>query len=214
MRKNKEEYKTTAEELNLDLEEFWNAVLEIKVVSFQGIQSLVELIKDVGEYTIKLAYQSIFTRKEMMMESESPKLSRLLNTLLDVAFQVSGADIGSVMFFDKINDELTIRASRGIPEEVVRNTRVRLGDGISGIAAKERTSFLIDDEVRDNRIRPYLRRPYIGSSMVLPINVERKVMGVMNLGTLKTSTVKFSTDTLQLMSKLIDLATVAIAPTK
>lgn len=214
MRKLKEEYKKSAEEFNLDLEEFWSALSEIKVVSFQGMRSLVELIKDIGDYTIRLAYQNIMTRKEMMMGSASLKLSRLLNTLLEVAFQVTGADIGSVMFFDKDKDELTIKASRGIPDEVVKNTRIRLGEGIAGMAAKERRSFLIDDEVKDNRIRPYLRRPYLGSSMVLPISVEDRTMGVVNLGALKTSSVRFNNENLQLMNKLIDLASVAMTPTE
>lgn len=210
MRKPKEEYRKSAEELSLELEDFWNAILEIKVVSFQGMQSLVELMKDVGEYTIKLAYQNIIQGKEMTVAADSPKLNRLLNALLEVAFQVTGADIGSIMFFEKGHNEMTIRASKGIPEEVVRNTRVKLGNGISGIAAAERTSFLIDDEVRDNRIKPYLNRPYINSSMVLPINVKDRVMGVVNLGTLRTSSVKFNSNNLKLMNKLIDLTTVAL----
>jgi len=210
MRKAKEEYQQIAEKFNLDLEDFWSALLEIKTVSFQGIQSLVELIRDVGEYTIKLAYQNIVKGKEMMMAPDSPKLSRLLNALLEVAFQVTGADIGSIMFFDNDNGELTIKASRGIPEEIVRSTRVKLGDGISGIAAKERTSFLINDDVKDNRIKPYLNRPYISSSMVLPINVGARVRGVVNLGALKTSAVRFDNNNLKSMNKLIDLAAVAL----
>jgi len=210
MRKSKEQYRNVAEELNVDLEDFWNAILEIKVVSFQGMQSLVELIKDIGEYTMKLAYQGLVRKEEVVMARDSLKLSKLLNALLDVAFQVTGADVGSIMFFDKSNNQLTIRASRGIPEEVIQRTKVNLGEGISGIAAKERTAFLIDDEIRDNRIRPYLKRPNLSSSMVLPINVEEKIIGVINLGALKTSSVKFNGNNLQLMSKLIDLATIAL----
>ena len=209
MRKSKEQYKKAAEELNLDLDEFWNALLEIKVISFQGIQSVVELIKDLGEYTIKLAYQEKTKGKETVMTPDSPKLTRLLNALLEVAFQVSGADIGSIMFLDK--DHLTILASRGIAEEIVRKTKVKLGDGISGIAAAERKSFLIDEDVaKDNRIKPYLNRPYLSSSMVLPISLKERVMGVINLGALKTSPVRFSSDNLKLMNKLIDLASVAL----
>jgi len=210
MRKTKEEYRPAAEELNVDLDDLWSAILEIKVISFQGMQSLVELIRDIGEYTIKLTYHNIVREKEVTMAPDSSKLSRLLNVLLDVAFQITGADIGSIMFFDRLKGELTIRASRGLPEEVINNTRVRLGDGIAGIAAKERVSFLIDDSSRDNRIKPYLKRPYISSSMVVPIDTEDGIMGVINLGALKTSSVRFNNTNLQLMNKLIDLTTVAL----
>jgi hypothetical protein len=50
--------------------------------------------------------------------------------------------------------------------------------------------------------------------MVLPINVENRVMGVINLGALKTSAVRFNNGNLKLMNKLIDLATLAITPIK
>jgi ligand-binding sensor protein/putative methionine-R-sulfoxide reductase with GAF domain len=208
MRKTKEEYLAAADELNIDLEDFWSAILEIKVISFQGMQSLIELIRNVGEYIIKLSFNEVKTERGDIV-SDSPKLGKLLNTLLDVAVQISGADIGSIMFFDDGKDEMTIRASRGIPDEIVRGTRVKLGDGISGVAAQERRAILIDDNIKDNRIRPFLRRPYINSSMVIPINIEERVKGVISLGTLKTSTVRFNNENIQLMNKLIDLATVA-----
>lgn len=214
MRKTKEEYRAVAEELDVDLEEFWDALLEIKVISMEGAHSVVDLIKDVAEYTLKLSYQNITLqrrRKEMIMAADSPKLSKLLEALLDVAFQITGAEIGSIMFFEKDQkDEMTVRASRGLPEEIVSKARVRLGNGISGIAAQERKSILIDDNLRDNRIRSYLTRPYISSSMVLPIEVKDRVLGVMNLGALQTSAVRFNTDNVQLMHKLIELATVAL----
>ncbi len=210
MRKNKEEYRQLAEELMLELDELWDMLLEIKIVSFQGMRSLIELIRDVGEYAVRLAYQDILKKKEVVMAPDSSKLNRLLNALLEVAFQVTGADIGSVMFFSKDTNDLTIQASRGIPEEIVQKTRVRLGEGISGIAAKERKSFLIDENIEDNRIKRYLSRPYISSSMVVPISVKEKTLGVINLGALQTSLVKFNTDTVKLMDRLVDLTTIAI----
>ena len=139
----------------------------------------------------------------------SPKFARLLNALLDVAFEISGADIGSIMVYDKVNKELRIHVSRGIADEIVKKARVKLGSGISGIAAKEGEPFLLDEDTTDNRIRPYFNRPYISSSMVIPLKAENRVMGVMNLGALKTSSVRFNKGNINLMSKLADLATVA-----
>jgi ligand-binding sensor protein/putative methionine-R-sulfoxide reductase with GAF domain len=214
MRKPKEEYRQLAEELGVELEDLWSAILEIKLMSFQGMQALVSLINDVGEYIIKLAYRSVSKEKEAVMTLDSPRLNRLLNTLLDVAFQVTGADIGSIMALDSKNEALTIQASRGIPEEIVKSTRVILGDGIAGIAAQERRSFLIDDHSEDNRIKSYLNRPYLRSSMVLPINLEDKVRGVMSLASLKTSAVRFNTHSMRVINSLVHLASLAITPGK
>jgi ligand-binding sensor protein/putative methionine-R-sulfoxide reductase with GAF domain len=211
MRKSKEEYRKAAEELGLDLENFWSAILELKVISFQGVQSLIALIKDVAENAVELAYRAKMEAKEILtIDAVKSKLRGLLDILLDVAFEISGADIGSIMFMDKDTDTLSIQASRGIPDEVVKNTRVKVGEGISGMAAERGESLLIDDDISDNRIRPYLRRPYISSAMVLPLKIENRVVGVMNLGALKTSAVKFDSENLSLMNRLADLATVAI----
>jgi ligand-binding sensor protein len=208
MRKPKEEYRKIAEELNVDLEEFWSALLEIKVMSFQSTQSVMELIRDVGEYTIKLAHDGLMKKREVVMTEETPKLKRLLNALLDVAFQVTGADIGSIMLMDKYRKHLTIRTSKGISEEIVRNAKVKLGEGISGMAVEEGRPYLIDDGLEDNRIKQYLRRPSISSSMVIPIKVEDEVLGVINLGASRPSSVRFDINNMHLVDKLIDLATV------
>jgi hypothetical protein len=69
---------------------------------------------------------------------------------------------------------------------------------------------LINEQAQDSRIKPYLNRPYIGSSMVLPIKTENRVVGVMNLGILKNSVLKFSEETIQAMTKLMDLVNVTI----
>jgi ligand-binding sensor protein/putative methionine-R-sulfoxide reductase with GAF domain len=211
MRRAKEEYRKLAEELNIDLEEFWKALLEIKVISFQSARSLVELIKYVGEYSLNLAHKTLM-REKIGYPEDSPDFGRFLNSLLEVAFHVSGADIGSIMYLDRQDKEFKIRASRGIPEEFIKDARIKWGEGIAGIAAKEKTSFLINDDVADNRIKPYLKRPYISSSMVLPIKSENDSVGVLNLGALKTSSVKFSPANMQTVNRLIDLTACAITP--
>ena len=212
-RKPKEEYRKIAEELNLDLEDFWSALLEINVASLQGMRSLVELVQSVCEYAINLAYENkVRVKEEVIMAVDASKLKRIFNGLLDVAFEVSRADIGSIMFLDDGREFLTIQASRGIPDEITRKSRVKLGEGISGIAAKEGKAYLIDENLKDNRIRPYLKRPNLISSMVLPIKVENRVIGVVNLGAQKTSNVRFNMDSVGVMGKLIDLVSVAITP--
>jgi ligand-binding sensor protein len=208
--KAKEEYRNIAEELGIDLEEFWDAIVEVKAMSFRGIQSLVELIKDIAEFNLKSAYYKTVKAQRKDLASDQAKLARLLDSLLDVAFEISGANVGSIMLFNKTKSELTIHTSKGISPEIVRNTRVKLGSGISGMVAKSGESFLIDNNTRDNRIKPYLNRPNVASSMVLPLKIEERIMGVMNLGSLETSTVRFGEDNMLLMHKLVDLATVSI----
>jgi transcriptional regulator with GAF, ATPase, and Fis domain len=209
MRKSKDEYLKIAQELGLDdAQAFYDAVLEIKILSFHGAQSLLELIKDIAEYTLKLAYQNLF--KEKRITAALPGLMALLNAMLDVAFEISRADVGSVMLLDEKTDELRIHSARGIAHEIINNTRVKLGNRISGVAAKRGESFLIDEHLRDNKIMPYLERPYLSSSMVIPLRIENRSIGVMNLGTLDSSPARFKREDLKLMQKLVDFTTLAI----
>lgn len=197
MRKSKEEYRSAAEALGVSLDEFWSALLEIKVISFQGVNAFVALIQTMGDYLLALAYEN----RQMRQLS-----GQYLQRLLDVALEISGAAIGSVMLYDPQSATLSIRASRGIPEEIVEKTRVKIGEGIAGTALESGESFVIDERTPDRRIRPYLSRPYLNSSMVLPLKVADKVLGVMNLGILKTAATSFTPERRDLVRRLLSLA--------
>jgi putative methionine-R-sulfoxide reductase with GAF domain len=210
-RQSKEEYEAVADKLYLNLEEFWSAFIEIKVVSLRGMQSLVELVSDVSKYIINLSFQNALKEKGPAPDLAYPKLKNVLSVLLDAACDISHADIGSVMFVDEGRQNLTIQASKGIPDDITKKTRVRIGEGISGMVARDGHSFLIDENTQNNRITPYLSRPYLGSSMVLPIKINERVVGVMNLGALKDSLVKFDQTNVQAMDKLLDLVAAAVS---
>ena len=210
-RKSKEEYEAVAERLYLSLEEFWSAFIEIKVVSLRGMQSLVGLVSDVSKYVINLSFKNALKEKGSAPDLAYPNLKNILSILLEAAFDISHADIGSVMFVDESRQNLTIEASRGISDDITKKTRVRIGEGIAGMAARDGHSFLIDENTQNNRIKPYLSRPYLGSSMVLPIKVKERVVGVMNLGTLKNSLVKFDHTNVQAMDKLLGLVAAVVS---
>jgi ligand-binding sensor protein/putative methionine-R-sulfoxide reductase with GAF domain len=211
-RKPREIYYKIAEELNTEPEAFWNGILEIRVMSFFRIQTIVGLIQDIGTYVIKLAYENLRCKDETKKcrKAGMPGLAAFLDKFLNVALQVSGADIGSIMMLDKDKKELTICASRGLSDDVVKKARVKLGEGISGIAVKENKAFLIDSTQEDNRIKKYLRRPQVKSSMVLPIKIKDAPSGVMNLGITETTQLKFNKDNVSSINELIELASFAL----
>lgn len=213
MRKQKEQYLSVAQKLGIDLEDFWSAILEVKVISFHGAQSVLELIKELVENSIRLAYLSKARERELAIKSDSAKLSKFFDALLDVALEISRAGVGSVMSLDEAKNELKIEASKGIAGDIVRKARVKLGSGISGIAAKEGESLLLDENTEDNRIKPYLNRPNISSSMVIPLKVKNRVVGVMNMGALDTSDVKFDNDSMDSMKRLVNLVSLAAIQT-
>jgi len=207
--KPKSEYVKIAQDLNLNLNELYNAITDIKLSSFNSMLSVVELIEDVGNYLIKAAYKNITAQRETATINLD-KLNRLLKVFLDVAFQVTGADAGSIMLLDKAKEELSIFASKGIENAIIKHASVKFGEGISGTVAKERTSILINDHIDNNRIKNYLTRPNLKSSMVLPIKFKEDTLGVVNLSTTRNSPVTFNSNDLKIMDQLVDLVVVAL----
>jgi len=205
-RQSKESYRNVAEELGIDIDELWSLLLEIRVISLKAARELVKLLREVFEHIVKSSFRDEM-RLPLIKENKPEQMHKLFNALFDVACQVSGADKGSIMDVQK-NRILTIRAAKGIPREITEQTRIKLGEGLSGLAAQEKTPLLVDNKTADNRIRPYLNRPdETKCSMILPINVRNKTIGVLNLSSSKTCPASFDPESLDLMSKLINLST-------
>ncbi len=211
MRRPKEYYQGLSDELGIDLQDIWKMILEIRIISTHVADSLVELIKDICQSVLNSRY-TIMARERDNPLPYSRLLPRVLEALLDVAFQVSGADIGSVMAYNRKKKELTIHSSRGIPRDIADTARIRIGEGIAGTAAQEKTHLLINRSFDDPRIKPFLNRPRIRSSMVLPIRFKDSLLGVMNLGATEKASVTFTEEKAGLINKLIDLATLALQP--
>ena len=209
MRKAKEYYDKLADEINADPEALWEAIKEVRVISFHRAQTLMELIVKMSEFILASAYENFKTGNKFSGPL-SGQFKGVLEVLLDLSLEISGADMGSIMLLDKSKQELTIRASRGLPDSVVKNTRLQLGSGLCGTAVSENRPLLIDDKLDDNRIKKYLNRPYLKSSLILPIGTEKEAIGAVNLGALEVSAVRFNDNNLQTMYKVIGLATDAL----
>lgn len=207
--KPKSEYVKIAQDLNLNLNDLYNAITDVKLFSFNSMLSVVELIEDVGNYLIRAAYKDIAIQLETTSVNLD-RLNRLLKVFLDVAFQVTKADAGSIMLLDKAKEELSIFTSKGIDDAIIKNARIKFGEGISGTVAKERTPILINDHISNNRIRSYLARPNLRTSMVLPIKLKEDVLGVINLSTRQGSPIAFNANDLKIMDRLVDLVGIAL----
>ena len=87
-------------------------------------------------------------------ELDDAAIASFLDVVLDVFVETLRADRASILLFDPQTRMLSIEAARGLPEQVVRATRVPLGQGIVGLAVQERVPLLLKGlEDRDYRIR-------------------------------------------------------------
>ncbi len=153
-----------------------------------------------------------YIKQIVVQEEESQYVTKLINTLLEVALELTGADSGTVMILDKNSNRLTVQASRGLKEENLKDVSVKLGEGIAGLVAQEKHPLFLDDKTEDVRIKNRLNKPWIKSSIVVPLQMglEGDSFGVMNVSSTKESA-KFNQENAQL---LYTLAGMMSAPVK
>jgi GAF domain-containing protein len=93
----------------------------------------------------------------------------------------------SIMLTDELIDELFIKCARGLDDAIIRGTRIKLGDSISGWVAFEGKPLLIEDIENDPRFeRKNIPHYNTRSLLSLPLKVNGRVIGVINLNNKKS----------------------------
>lgn len=105
----------------------------------------------------------------------------LISDLLDI-------DICSVMLSDELTNELTVKSAVGLDDDIVKRTRIKLGDKIAGWVALEGKPLFIENIESDIRFAKTNISQYTTKSlMTLPLKVGDRVIGVLNLNNKKTA---------------------------
>ena len=215
------DYMEMAKQFGVKGEELLAEINEIRVVSNLMIGSildlLAEIVKDSIELTIKeKELDQIKLDQETYLKSvkqgareiySTVHLDELLVTFLDLALRMTNTECGSIMVRDDDHGDLIIKVSRGLDGEQVQNTRVKVGEGISGRAVKQNISFVINGQNGEGTMQALLRRSDIKQSLVMPLVAKNRVFGVLNLHTKKDEAkIEDNVDNLQYLSKLISSA--------
>lgn len=135
----------------------------------------------------------------------SVDLDHQLSLALRLAGEALGANRSSVMLLDRDTNRLEIRCSVGLPPEAITTT-LAVGEGIAGWVAEHNQPFILHGEVSDPRFEGV--DPTIDSSLCLPLAVDGRVLGVLNLT--RRPGVRFTSEDLRLASSIADLASLAL----
>jgi len=138
--------------------------------------------------------------------SVSDHLTRLT---VEMIAEVMNARTASFMLVDEEKSELYIRAARGLREEVVCGTRVKIGDSIAGWVAKHGQPLLVTNIEEDPRFgRPNGHQYETKSLLSVPVKIGGRVVGVININN-KVSCTPFTEDDRALLSSLSDRVALA-----
>jgi len=106
-------------------------------------------------------------------------LDTTLRRVAELVRKVIDYKIFSILLLNEKTQELSIRFQVGYPREVAERVRVKVGKGLTGIAAQTREAVLVNDVSKDPR---YLATvPSVCSELAVPLIIKNRVIGVINI---------------------------------
>lgn len=159
-----------------------------------------------------------FSHSKLHLVSEAAltylDLDDLLNELLERITEILDADTAAILLVDDDGETLAARAAKGLEDEVERGFRLPIGAGFAGRVAQTREPVVIKDldsspiEV----VNPVFRERGVRSLLGVPLVVERDLVGVLHVGTLRQRS--FDEEDVGLLRLVGDRAALAIEHAK
>jgi phosphoserine phosphatase RsbU/P len=110
------------------------------------------------------------------LETTLRRVSELVRRVIDY-------EIFSILLLNEKSQELRMRFQVGYPREVADRIRVKVGQGVTGRAAQIRQPVLVGDVTKEDGYIGAL--PNVRSELAIPLIVKNRVIGVINLESLK-----------------------------
>ncbi len=106
-------------------------------------------------------------------------LDELMVRIAEVVKHAVDYEVFAILLLNEKTKELRVRFSIGHPDEVVRNLRIKVGEGIVGRAAQTRRSARVGDVIHDPM---YIQSvPSMRSELAVPLIAKNRVVGVVDL---------------------------------
>jgi signal transduction protein with GAF and PtsI domain len=117
--------------------------------------------------------------------SSDQYLDDILKLIVTVTAKVMGSKICSLWILDEKEKVLKIRATQAISEEYLKERSLKLGEGVVGNVAKQKTPLTILDVLKEPRYKEkeLARKEGLVSMLSVPLIVKDKVIGVINVYT-------------------------------
>src|SRR5512141_1256250 len=116
-------------------------------------------------------------------------LDTLLRRVSDLIRRVLDYEIFAILLLNEKTQELRIRFQVGYPPDMAERIRVKVGEGVTGLAAASREPVLVND-VRD--MPNFIEGPLgVCSELAIPLIIKNRVIGVIDI---EASTPNFFTE--------------------
>lgn len=128
-------------------------------------------------------------------------LDACLKTSMERISDLLGVERGSLMLLDKESQELSIKASKGLNENIIKSAKTKMGEGVSGWVAKNKEPLLIKDIAIDKRFRKRSKGYHNNSLLSVPLLANNELLGVINVNN-KASKETFEENDLDILKEM------------
>lgn len=106
-------------------------------------------------------------------------LDTTLRRVAEVVRRVIDYEIFAILLLNEKTQELRFRFQLGYPPEFAERGRVKVGQGVTGLAAQSRQAVLIDDVTKDPRYIAAVAN--VRSELAVPLITKNRVIGVIDI---------------------------------
>src|ERR1700681_4165526 len=106
-------------------------------------------------------------------------LDELLKKIAELTNRIVPYEVFAIFLVDDEKEELYLRFAIGNPPDVVKNLRIKLGEGVTGTAAMERTTVVVDDVLKYPRYIEAVKNTR--SELAVPLISQDRVVGVLDI---------------------------------
>jgi sigma-B regulation protein RsbU (phosphoserine phosphatase) len=106
-------------------------------------------------------------------------LDTTLRRVAELVRKVIDYEIFGILLLNEKTQELYFRFQVGYAREIAERMRIKVGDGVTGIAAQRREAILVDDVSTDRRYISAV--PNVRSELAVPLIVKNRLIGVIDI---------------------------------
>jgi diguanylate cyclase (GGDEF)-like protein len=175
-----------------------------KVVAF--ILRLIELYDSYDKRKKDIDILNVVTTR--LNEVKEPEV--LYETIVDMSVHLTDAERGSLMLLENGKSYLTIKAAKGINKKLLKEIRIKIGEGVAGKVFGEGVPLMVYDIERDERVLLPRRPSYRTSSFIsIPLKIGERAIGVLNISD-KIRGEVFSQEDMALLRSFASYASIAL----
>ncbi len=183
-------YKNDLEELirrNPALNMYLNRIISMRIKTFLDFFrkekiKIVDELKDKSEKERKLDVINRVTKLFHLDED----INKILSMVVKEVNEEMEADACSIFLLDPISNDLVLKAAVGFDHQALKNTKIRLDEGITGWVVRNGKPFALEDTHTDSRVKfiSEIHEDRLSSLLSVPLGNKKDLIGTINIQTI------------------------------